>query len=184
MALKIVPLDRSHVRRAVALHRATRPWAYRGKTNAGVLFWFYDACANRDYTAAAVALDEHKIVGAACAATNVEAGAPWLGRRRRWRSLLTRLLAGRDLARGGWPKEVLKGAAGELRAAFVLSFAALPGVNAADRKVLMDTLAAVASSRGAVTLIVPAAAEDENWAALGFGPPISNDGVRFYSRAL
>jgi len=172
--IKVVPLDRSHVRAAAALHRGASARCYRGKATPGVLRWFYDACANRDYTLAAAALEDGRLVAAACGATRPEAGEAWLARRRRWRALWGRMAGGRDLARGGWPAATLAAsAAGEGRAAYLLAL-----VGAAERlPSLVDAIAAAAASHGATVLVAPALAPDDTFitwgfeAAAGSGPP-------------
>ena len=96
-----VPLNRSHLKGAVGLHRASRPWCYRGKDAAFVLRAFYDACANRDHTVGTAGLEGEEVVGVACGTTDPAAPAAWLRKRRPWRSLAARVAGGADMALGG-----------------------------------------------------------------------------------
>jgi hypothetical protein len=122
--LKIVPLNQSHAGKVAALHRATRPWCYRGKDAKAVLRAFYDAYANRDYTVGTVAVEEGGVVAAACGTTDLEGPARWLKRRRRWRSLWPRLVGGADMALGGWNAAALaRVPAGAARPGYLLAVA-------------------------------------------------------------
>lgn len=163
-----VPLNRSHIRGAVELHRASRPWCYRGKNAAFVLRAFYDACANRDFTVGTAALEGKKVVGVVCGATDLAAPAAWLKSRRYWRSLGARVFGGPDMALGGWTPEALAGAAREARAVFLLAATAAEGLGDDDVTSLFDHFAAAASSRGARRIIAPARAPDESLLKLGF----------------
>jgi hypothetical protein len=167
--LKTMPLNRAHVRRAVALHRATRPWCYRGKTARSVLRAFYDAYANRDFTVGTAALEGEDIVGVMCGATDPAGPARWLRRRRRWRSFWPRLAGGPDMALGGWDAAVLTGAAeGCERPVYLVAAATSEDLTEDGLAALRGAFAAAAASRGAAYIVAPAAAPDERLELAGF----------------
>jgi len=155
--VKVVPLDRSHVRGAAALHRRGRVWFYRGKGAPCVLRTFYDAYANRDYTLGAVAVAEGEVIAAACAATRADGARRWIRARRPWRSLCARIAGGREMATGGLGADYFDAVETEGKPAFLVSLAAAPGVEGDALVQLLDRLAAAAASRGARWLWAPAA---------------------------
>jgi hypothetical protein len=163
-----VPLNRSHIRGAVELHRASRPWCYRGKKASYVLRAFYDAYANRDFTVGTAGLESKKVVGVVCGATDLGAPAAWLKSRRPWRSLAARAAGGANMALGGWSPDALAGVKNEGRPIYLL--AAVTGDDLGDDAVgtLFDTFAAAASSRGASSIFAPAPAPDERLLKVGF----------------
>ena len=163
-----VPLNRSHIRGAAELHRASRPWCYRGKDAAYVLRAFYDAYANRDFTVGTAGLDGKKVVGVACGATDLGAAAAWLKSRRPWRSLGARLFGGSDMALGGWAPDALAEAGGEGRTVHLLAAATADDSGDDDVASLFDHFAAAASSRGAGRIVAPAEAPDERLLKVGF----------------
>jgi len=163
-----VPLNRSHLKGAVELHRATRPWCYRGKDAAFVLRAFYDAYANRDHTVGTAGLEGEKVVAVACGATDPAAPAEWLKKRRPWRSLAARVAGGANMALGGWSREDIADAEAQGRAVFLLAAAAAEDLSEGDVGTLFDTFAAAASSRGASRVYAPAAAPDERLLKVGF----------------
>lgn len=165
-----VPLNRSHLKGAVGLHRASRPWCYRGKDAAFVLRAFYDACANRDYTVGTAGLEGKEVVGVVCGTTAAAAPAAWLKKRRPWRSLAARVAGGADMALGGWNREVFADAEGQGRAVFLLAAAAAEGLSEEDAGDMFDFFAAAASSRGASHVYAPAAAPDERLLKVRFEP--------------
>ena len=166
--MKTVPLNRSHIRGAVELHRAARPWCYRGKNAAFVLRAFYDACANRDFTVGTAALEGKKVVGVVCGATDLAAPAAWLKSRRPWRSFGARLFGGPDTALGGWAPDALATDIREGRPIFLLAATTADGLNEGDIEKLFDAFAAAASSRGARRIVAPASAPDERLLKVGF----------------
>lgn len=165
-----VPLNRSHIRGAVELHRASRPWCYRGKDAAFVLRAFYDACANRDFTVGTAGLEGKKVVGLACGATDFAAPAAWLKGRRPWRSLAARAAGGANMVLGGWSREDFAGAETGGRAVFLLAAVTAEGLSAGDVGTIFDTFAAAASSRGASIIYAPAPALDERLLEVDFEP--------------
>jgi hypothetical protein len=179
-------LNRAYVKGAVELHRATRPWCYRGKAGRGVLRAFYDAYANRDFTVGTVALEDG-VTGVMCAATDPEGAALWLSRRKRWRSLWPRLTGGADMALGGWDAATLAQAAeGFYRPAFLVAAATAENVTGDGLAALGDAFAAATASRGVTHIVAPSAAADERLGFAGFekmegGVP---EGFAFYVRRL
>ena len=167
--MKVVPLDRSHVRGAAALHRRGRVWFYRGKAAPCVLRAFYDGYANRDYTLGAVAVTEGNVVAAACAATRADGARRWIRARRPWRSLCARIVGGRDMTQGGIGADYFSAAGADGKPAFLVSLAAAPGVEGDALVQLLDHLAAAAASRGVCRLWAPAADAAE-MAAWRFNP--------------
>lgn len=163
-----VPLNRSHLKGAVELHRASRAWCYRGKDAAFVLRSFYDAYANRDFTVGTAGLEGTRVVGVVCGATDPAAPVEWLKRRRPWRSLGARLFGGSDMALGGWAPDALAGAGGGGRAVHLLAAATADGLGDDDVASLFDHFAAAASSRGAGRIVAPAEAPDERLLKVGF----------------
>jgi hypothetical protein len=166
--LNVVPLNRAHLEGAVALHRATRPLCYRGKTGRAVLRAFYDAYANRDFTVGTAALEEAEVVGVMCGTTDPTGPARWLWRRRRWRSLWPRLAGGAKMALGGWDVATLAQAAGDIeRPAFLLA-AAVEQPAEEGWAALTGAFAAAAASRGATHVVAPSGAPDERLIEAGF----------------
>ena len=165
-----VPLNRSHLKGAVGLHRASRPWCYRGKDAAFVLRAFYDACANRDHTVGTAGLEGEEVVGVACGTTDPAAPAAWLRKRRPWRSLAARVAGGADMALGGWNREVFADAGAQGRSAYLLAAVTAEGLSEGDVATMFDFFAAAASSRGASRIYAPAAAPDERLLKVGFEP--------------
>jgi hypothetical protein len=161
-----VPLNRSHLKGAVELHRASRPWCYRGKNAAFVLRAFYDAYANRDFTVGTAGLEGKKVVGVVCGATDLAAPAEWLKARRPWRSLGARVFGGAKMALGGWSREDFAEAEAGSRAVFLIAAVAAEGSGEGDWGTMFDTFAAAASSRGASRIVAPA--PDERLLAAGF----------------
>gem|GEM_PF-1836700 len=189
--MKIVPLNESHVRKVVALHRATRPWCYRGKDAKAVLGAFYDAYANRDYTVGTAALLEGgSVVGVICGTTDLEGPARWLRRRRRWRSFWPRLAGGADMALGGWKAAALAGApAGAARPGYLLAAVTADGLADADVASAFSAFGAAMASRGAACICAPTAAPDERLVKVGFelargGPASADNGFVVYVRRL
>jgi hypothetical protein len=188
--LKVVPLNRSHLRGAVELHRSTRPWCYRGKNARRVLRAFYDAYANRDYTAGTAALEGASVVGVACGTTDLAAPARWLARRRPWRSLCARVTGGADVALGGWDAAALARASADTpRPGYLLAAATADALSEDDVGAMFDAFAASLASRGVSRVFAPAPAPDERLARVGFkllsGEPVPNgDGFFLYARAL
>jgi hypothetical protein len=163
-----VPLNRSHIRGAVELHRASRPWCYRGKKASYVLRAFYDAYANRDFTVGTAGLESKKVVGVVCGATDLGAPAAWLKSRRPWRSLAARAAGGANMALGGWSREDFAEAEAGSRAVFLIAAVAAEGSGEGDWGTMFDTFAAAASSRGASSIFAPAPAPDERLLKVGF----------------
>ena len=188
--MNVVPLNGSHLAGIVALHRATRPWCYRGKDAKGVLRAFYDAYANRDYTVGTVAVEEGGVVAAACGTTDLEGPARWLRRRRRWRSLWPRLVGGADMALGGWDGAALaRASAGFGRPGYLLAAATAGGLTDADVADVFAAFAAAMASRGAACICAPTATADERLVKAGFelgrgGSTGTEDGFVFYVRLL
>jgi hypothetical protein len=185
--LNVVPLNRAHVVEAVALHRATRPWCYRGKTGRAVLGAFYDAYANRDFTVGTVALEEGQVVGVMCGATDPTGPARWLRERRRWRSLCSWLAGGVNVALGGWDVGALARAAGDIeRPAFLVSAAMTEKAAKEGLTALSGAFAAAAASRGATHIVAPSAAPDERLVEAGFEPGAApgNGSLVAYVRGL
>jgi hypothetical protein len=188
--LKIVPLNRSHLRGAVELHRSTRPWCYRGKNARCVLRAFYDAYANRDCTVGTAALEGASVVGVACGTTNAAAPARWLAGRRRWRSLCARITGGADMASGGWDAAALARASADVRRpGYFVAAVTADALNENDVGAIFDVFAASLASRGVSRVFAPAAAPDERLALVGFelvsSEPVPNgDGFFLYARAL
>ena len=168
--MKTVPLNRSHLKGAVELHRAARPWCYRGGNARYVLRAFYDAYANRDYTVGTAGLEGKEVVGLACGTTDAAAPAEWLKRRRPWRSLAARVAGGANMALGGWNREVFTAAEAQGRAAYLLAAVAAEGLSEGEVATMFDYFAAAASSRGASRIYAPAAAPDERLQKVGFEP--------------
>jgi hypothetical protein len=185
--LKTLPLNRAHVKGAVALHRATRPWCYRGKTGRGVLRAFYDAYANRDFTVGTVALEDG-VAGVMCGATDPAGAARWLRRRKRWRSLWPRLAGGADMALGGWDAATLARAAEGLeRPAYLVAAATAEELAEDSLAALGDAFAAATASRGATHIVAPSAAPDERLATAGFETvkaDTAGEGFALYVRIL
>jgi hypothetical protein len=188
--LKVVPLNGSHVRGAVNLHRAAGARCYRGPASPAVLRAFYDAYANRDGAVGTAALAAGDVAAVICGALTAGGPAAWLSRRRRWRALRARLAAGPDLARGGWPVEVLRAAAaGDVNEAFVVSFAAAAEVAAGDIVTLFETFAAAAASHGNGVLAALCEEKTELFEAAGFdyvgeAEPPGNVSAHLYRRYL
>ncbi|HUV87157.1 MAG TPA: hypothetical protein VMX79_08595 [bacterium] len=186
--MKTLPLNRAHVKGAVALHRATRPWCYRGKTARSVLRAFYDAYANRDFTVGTVALEEEGVAGVMCGATDPAGPARWLRRRRRWRSLRPRLVGGADMALGGWDAVTLARAAEGLeRPSYLVAAATAEELTEDGLAALSDAFAAATASRGATHIVAPSAAPDERLAIAGFETvkaDIAGEGFALYVRKL
>jgi hypothetical protein len=166
--MRLVPLNRSHLGGAAALHRDGLVWGYRGKRGKGVLRRFYDAYANRDYSVGTAALEGAEVVGVVCGTTDPGAPAKWLKRRRPWRSLGPRLFGGADMATAGWNPAALAGAGIEGRPVYLIAAAVAADAGADDLKALMDGFEAAAASRGATHIVVPAESEDEDWPFFGF----------------
>ncbi len=185
-----MPLNRSHLRGAVELHRSSRPWCYRGKNTRRVLHAFYDAYANRDYTVGTAALEGASVVGVACGTTDVAAPAHWLARRRRWRSLYARLTGGADIASGGWGAAALARASADTRRpGYLLAAATADALSDDDVGAIFDAFAASLASRGVSRVFAPAAAPEERFLKVGFdlvsSEQIPNgDGFFLYARAL
>jgi hypothetical protein len=188
--LKVVPLNRSHLRGAVELHRSTRPWCYRGKNARRVLRAFYDAYANRDYTVGTAALEGASVVGVACGTTDLAAPARWLAGRRPWRSLCARMTGGADMASGGWDAAALARASADARRpGYFVAAATADALGEDDIGAIFDAFAASLASRGVSRVFAPAAAPDERLARVGFemvsGERVpSGDGFFLYARAL
>ncbi len=188
--MKVVPLNRSHLRGAVELHRSTRPWCYRGKNARCVLRAFYDAYANRDYTVGTAASEGGSVVGVACGTTDLAAPARWLARRRRWRSLCARVTGGADMALGGWDAAALARASADARRpGYLLGAATADALSEDDVGATFDVFAASFASRGVSRVFAPAAAPDERLARVGFelvsGEPVPNgNGFLLYARVL
>lgn len=169
--MKIVPFDRSHVRRAVALHRGGTAWFYAGKKSATVLTAFYDGYANRDYTFATAAVDGDRLMAAACAATDFENAAFWFNKRRIWRDLGARLSAGAGLCRGGYAPETFAAAASsEGKKAYVVGLITAEDVDGAVCEEVFKYLMSAAASRGINYLIAAATYAPPGVAGLGFKP--------------
>lgn len=168
--MKTVPLNRSHLKGAVELHRAARPWCYRGRDAAYVLRAFYDAYANRDYTVGTAGLEGGRVAGVACGTTNPAGPAEWLRRRRPWRSWAARVAGGTGMALGGWGREVFADAEAQGRVAYLLAAVTAEGLSEGDVATLFDFFAAAAASRGASRIYAPAAAPDERLLKVGFEP--------------
>jgi hypothetical protein len=166
--MRLVALNRSHLRGAAELHGEGRVWCYRGKGGRGVLKRFYDAYANRDFTVGTAGLEGSEVVGVICGTTDAGAPLEWLKRRRPWRSPGPRLFGGAHMPTGGWAPAVLEGAGIEGRPVYLLAAAAAPCVGDNDLKALMAGFEAAAASRGATHVVVPAAKEDEDWSFDGF----------------
>lgn len=188
--MTIVPLDQSHVRDVVALHRATRPWCYRGKDAEVVLRAFYDAYANRDYTVGTAAFEEGGVVAVVCGTTDLEGPARWLRQRRRWRSLWPRLVGGAEMALGGWDAGALaRVSAGTARPGYLLAAATADGLTEVDVADAFAAFAAAMASRGAGHICAPTATPDERLVKVGFelacgGSTGAENGFAFYVKRL
>lgn len=185
-----MPLNRSHLRGAVELHRSTRPWCYRGKNARRVLRAFYDAYANRDYTVGTAALEGASVVGVACGTTDLAAAARWLAGRRPWRSLCARMAGGADMASGGWDAGALARASADTRRpGYLLAAATADALSEDDVGAIFDAFAASLASRGVSRVFAPAAAPEERFLRVGFelvsGEPVPDgNGFMLYARAL
>jgi hypothetical protein len=167
--VKIVPLDRSHVKGAAALHPNGVVWFYRGPADRAVLEWFYDAYANRDFTLGAAAVEGRDVLAAAVACTDLEGAAAWLLSRRRCRSAAARRRGGPEMTRGGIPVGVFTGVTGAGgKAAFFISAVLRRDVAPAVSGDLLKYLAAAAASRGATTLYAPGQGASAELASFGF----------------
>jgi hypothetical protein len=167
--LQTLPLNRAYVKGAVALHRATRPWCYRGKAGRGVLRAFYDAYANRDFTVGTVAVEKGDVAAVMCGATDLAGAAWWLSRRRRCRALWPRLVGGADMALGGWDAATLAGAAEGLeRPAYLVAAATAEDVTEEGLAAVGGAFAAAAASRGITHVVAPSGAPDERLGLAGF----------------
>jgi len=143
---------------------------YRGSVAPGALYWFYDACANRDFTVGVCALGEgREVLAVACGATSAEGGVGWLRRRRRWRSLIARL-GNRDLALGGWPGDLLTSLADKGRTGYLLSLVASPALAADGVQGVFGVFAAAMASHGVGMLCAPSPKADARLEDLGFRP--------------
>lgn len=188
--MKIAPLNGSHVRRVVALHRETRPWCYRGKEAGVVLRAFYDAYANRDYTVGTAAFDGSTVVAVICGATDLEGPARWLRQRRRWRSLWPRLVGGAEMALGGWDGAALaRASAGTARPGYLLAAATGDGLTEVDVAEAFAAFAAAVASRGAGVICAPTATPDGRLLNVGFelargGATDAEQGFAFYVKRL
>lgn len=186
--MKTLPLNRAYVKGAVTLHRTTRPWCYRGKAGRGVLRAFYDAYANRDFTVGTVALDEERVAGVMCGATDPAGAARWLSRRKRWRFLWPRLMGGADMALGGWDAATLvRAAEGLERPAYLVAAATAEDLTEDGLAALGDAFAAATASRGATHIVAPSAAPDERLERAGFEKTDAGgipEGFAFYVRKL
>jgi len=163
-----VPLNRSHLKGAVELHRAAKAYCYRGKDARYVLRAFYDAYANRDYTVGTAGLEGERVVGVACGTTDLAAPGEWLRRRRPWRSLPARLAGGENMARGGWGNEFPADAGAQGRPVYLLSAVAAEALSDEDIANLFGNFAAAAASRGADRIFAPAVAADDRLLQVGF----------------
>lgn len=167
--MKIVPFDRSHVKKAVALHQTGAAWFYAGKASAGVLKAFYDGYANRDYTLATAAMEGERLLAAACAATDFEKAANWFNRRHIWRDLGARLAAGPSLSRGGYDPAAFAAAAGyEGKKAYVVALVTAKDVEDAVYSELAKYLSTAAASRGVCYLFAASAYAPPDTGPIGF----------------
>jgi len=184
--VEVVPLNRSHVAGAVALHRSSRPRCYRGKNAPVVLRSFYEAYANHDYTVGTAAVAEGgEIVAVVCGTTRPEAPAQWLRERRPWRSLAARTLGGAAMATGGWPVEVLKRSVEEEKPViFVLSAVWREDLGADQVRKVFEYFEAASASRGAASVLTPSLGPEEGWEELGFNLRGEADGVERYVKPI
>ncbi len=167
--MKIVPLDRSHVDGAAALHKDGVVWFYRGSADPAVLTWFYDAYANRDFTFGAVASEGRDAVAAAVACTDLRGAERWLLSRRRCRSAAARRRGGPDMTRGGVsPAAFGGGLATSGKAAFLVAVAYRSGTVPSVITDLFRRMGAAAASRGVTAFYAPAEGAPSDFASYGF----------------
>lgn len=184
--MEVVPLNRSHVAGAVALHRKVKPRCYRGKSSPAVLRAFYEAYANRDYTVGTAAVAEGgEVVAVVCGTTRPEAPEQWLRRRRPWRSLAARILGGAAMATGGWPVEILNQWGEREKAAVFVVSAVWPENRGADQvRTIFEYFEAASASRGAGSVVAPSLGPEEKWEELGYTSRGEAGGVERYVKSL
>ncbi|UCH78372.1 MAG: hypothetical protein JSU81_00015 [Candidatus Coatesbacteria bacterium] len=184
--MEVVPLNKSHVAGAVALHRSSRPRCYRGKNARAVLRSFYEAYANHDYTVGTAAVAEgEEIVAVVCGTTRPEAPAQWLKERRPWRSLAARTFGGAAMATGGWPVEVLsRWVEEEKPVIFVLSAVWREDLGADQVRKVFEYFGAASASRGAALLCAPSLRPEEGWEELGYASRREAGRVERYVKSI